>query len=512
MSSITPDRDDLHEPRLELDFAVFAWFFAMAVVFQLARGDMGLFPELRSTPNGTTLGDGLVPQIWFASALLTLAVPHKVWCLVLLAMAGLLDFWWRLPVSTASLYFHAAVSGLILFTALCLFAKHRSLQISPSAFIESFRAPLLGLLVVLFCVSAFHKLTRAATYASVDFFRLLGRYYIPLLPENGGPRLLMWFFTVAGEATIGAALLFRRTRLAGLVLGVGFACLVGSIVYGFGSIVLASLIPLTAVSFLAKPLDRVALTRFLRGLARPQTWRLVFVVAVAAVFLLDHATGFTLADRGSLFAPADEPTTADVLTLMQVVWFALSTSAFVAVIVSVGRYGRAIVAHVHVPLGWAAFALPALFLFSEVGVYAGLKDRPNIAMFSGVQVASCAPNHLVMRGRFYSSLFHRDLLLVRAPGGEARGIPVRSLQARSDWAKRHGERDTLVEAFRGGTVTRLHEGVEEPFDLAALDDVSADSWLEAVLPSRLFWFYPLSEADLRCSMPDLFPAEIATPQ
>ena len=107
------DRDDLNEPRLELDFAVFAWVFAMAVVFQLARGDIGLFPELRSTPNGSTLGDGLVPQIWFGCALLTLAVPHKVWCLMLLAVAGLLDFWRRLPVSTASLYFHAVVSGLI---------------------------------------------------------------------------------------------------------------------------------------------------------------------------------------------------------------------------------------------------------------------------------------------------------------------------------------------------------------------------------------------------------------
>jgi len=186
---------------------------------------------LRSTPNGSTLGDGLVPQIWFGCALLTLAVPHKVWCLMLLAVAGLLDFWWRLPV-TASLYFHAVVSGLILFAALCVFAKPRSLWISPSAFIESFRAPLLGLLVVLFCVSAFHKLTRAATYSSVDFFRLLGRYYVPFLPASGGPRLLMWFFTVAGEATIGATLLFRQTRLMGLVLGVGFACLVGSIVYG----------------------------------------------------------------------------------------------------------------------------------------------------------------------------------------------------------------------------------------------------------------------------------------
>jgi hypothetical protein len=193
---------------------------------------------------------------------------------------------------------------------------------------------------------------------------------------------------------------------------------------------------------------------------------------------------------------------------MQVLWFVLSTMAFVAVVVAAWRHGTAIVAQVRLPLGSVACVLPALFLLSEVGVYTGLKDRPNIAMFSGVRVASCAPNHLVMRGRFYSSVFHRDLLLVRTPGGQTSGIPVLSLQARSDWAKRHGERDPLVEAYRSGNITRLHAGVEEPFDLAALDGAAADSWLEGVLPHRLFWFSPLSEADLRCSMPDLFPANV----
>jgi len=509
---MTQESDDIQGQRLELDFSVFAWFLAMAVLFQLARGDMGLFRELRSTPNGSTLGDGLFSQIWFGSALLTLAFPHRVWSLVLLAFAGVLDFWSRLPVSTASLYFHAVVSAQVLFTALCLVVKHRRFRISPALYIESLRAPMLGLLGVLFCIAAFHKLTAAATYSSAEFFRLLGRYYLPFLPANGGPRLLMWLLTVGGEATIGVALLFRRTRLGGLVLAVGFACLVGAIIYGFGAIVLASLVPLAFVSFVAEPLKRLRLTRFLSGRATPQMWRFAFVLAVAALFLRDHALGFTLADRAELFPPGDAPTTADVLTSMQVLWFAVSTMAFVAVVVAAWKHGTAIVAQLHLPLGTVACVLPALFLLSEVGVYTGLKDRPNIAMFSGVRVASCAPNHIVMRGRFYSSLFHRDLLLLRTPGGQASGIPLPSLRARSDWAKRRGERDPLVEAFRNGSVTRLHGGIEEPFDLTALDGGSANSWLEAISPRRLFWFSPLSEADLRCSMPDLFVAQAGSPK
>jgi hypothetical protein len=502
---MTPDAAALPKQRLDLDFSVFAWLFAMAVLFQLARGDMGLFPELRSTPDGSGLGDGFSAQVWFGCALLTLAFPGRVWCLVLLSLAGLLDFWWRLPISTASLYFHAVVSSQIVFTTVWLVVKHRTLRISPDTFIESLRASMVGLLGVLFCFAAFHKITPGATYASAEFFRWLGRYYVPFVPQDGGPRLLTWFMTVSSEVTIGTALLFRRTRLGGLVLGIGFACLVGSIVYGFGAIVLASLMSLGAASLVAEPLDRLALTRFLRTRATPQTWRLAFVLAVAAVFFLDHARGFTLADRGALFAPGDQPTTADVLTYMQVLWFALSTTALVAVVVAARTHGAAIVRSVHRPLGYAAYALPALFFLSEVGVYAGVKDRPNIAMFSGLSVASCAPNHLVMRCRFYSSLFHRDLLLVRVPGREAVGIPPLSLQARADRAKRYGERDAVVDQFRHGTITRLRGGVEEPFDFDALEEVTASSWLAAALPPRLFWFYPVGEADLRCSMPDLFP-------
>jgi hypothetical protein len=502
---MTGDAAALPKQRLDLDFSVFAWLLAMAALFQLARGDMGLFRELRSTPDGTGFGDGFFAQVWFGCALLTLAFPRRVWCLVLLSLAELLDFWWRLPLTTASLYFHAVVSSQIVFTTVWLVAKRRTLRISPETLIESLRASMVGLLGVLFCVAAFHKLTRGATYESAEFFRRIGRYYVPHLPQAGGPSLLTWFITVGGEATIGTALLFRRTRLGGLVLGVGFACVVGSIVYGFGAIVLASLMSLEVASLVAEPLDRLALTRFLRTSATPQTWRIAFVLAVAALFFVDHARGFTLADRAGLFAPGHQPTTADVLTYMQVLWFTLSTTALVAVVVAARTHGAAIIRSVHRPLGYAAYALPALFCLSEVGVYAGVKDRPNIAMFSGLRVASCAPNHLVMRGRFYSSFFHRDLLLVRAPGRETIGIPALSLRARADRAQRYGERDPMVDEFRHGMITRLRGGVEQPFDLDALEEVTAGSWLEAALPPRLFWFSPVGERDLRCSMPDLFP-------
>jgi len=175
------------------------------------------------------------------------------------------------------------------------------------------------------------------------------------------------------------------------------------------------------------------------------------------------------------------------------------------VVVAARTHGPALAWSVRRPLGYTAYAVPALFFLFEVGVYAGVKDRPNVAMFSALRVASCAPNHVVMRGRFYSSYFHRDLLIDRLPGREAIGIPALSLRARADRAKRYGERDPLVDQFRHGTLTRLRGRVEEPFDFNNLAEVTANSWLEAALPPRLFWFSPVGETDLRCSMPDIFP-------
>jgi hypothetical protein len=153
-----------------------------------------------------------------------------------------------------------------------------------------------------------------------------------------------------------------------------------------------------------------------------------------------------------------------------------------------------------------------LFLaLSEFGLYAGLKDSPAFTMFAGLRVKSCMPNHYIARDRLLSSYFYRDLLFVSTAQDKRIGIPLLSLRAKWDRSRRYGAPDPLVENYRNSTVTRMRAGVEEPFKFEDLDNIKASSWIEVVLPRRLFFLEPAAEEDLRCSMPDLFTAAPRSP-
>jgi hypothetical protein len=342
--------DTDHRNSSELDFAIFAWFFALAVLFQLARGDMGLFAALRDTPNGFTFGDGPVPQLWFCCALLTLVFPDSVLSLALLALADITDFWWRLPVVTPSIYFQALIAAQVLVTA-ALIAVRRKLRVKRGEFIENLRKPLLGLLIGLFFFAAFHKLTAAAQSDSAEFFRLIAGYYVPWFPVWRIPNDLFWLCTIAGEMAIALMLFFHRSRSIGLLLCIGFACFIGSTVYGFGAIVLAAVMPLLVTRLLFEPLTRVPLGRLICYRAATVRWRAASAFAVVAVFLIDHKRSFMLADRRWLFVSGAKLQTRDVLTLMQWMWFILSTTILGCAILAAFRYRSSIAAKLrHAPL------------------------------------------------------------------------------------------------------------------------------------------------------------------
>ena len=491
-------------PTSSLDLPVFATVFALAVIFQLARGDMGLFPEWRATPNGATLGDGWVPQVWFAAALLTLARP-RVWSLVLLAACGVFDLWWRLPVSSPSIFFHGLVSAQLLVTAVGAVVAERSLRITGESYIERLRAPLLSLLVILFAFAVFHKFTSTAFYWTSGFFDLLTSYYAPFYPADGIPVSVHWGLTVGGEAILGAALFFRRTRALGVLACVAFACFVGMVVYGFGSIVMAAAFSLGASALLLEPIRRSRLVRGLGKRASAGTWRLALTFALACVFLLDHESGFTLADRGWMFEAGEKPGLADVITPMQVVWFAISTGLLVSVSLAFLEYGPRVLAHGPRPANLVAFSVAVVFVLSEVGLYVGLKETPNVAMFSGLRVKSRTPNHFIARDRLLNAYFHRDLVMVDPQDGEPRlGTPPLALRELQQREERLGVVDTWVETYRTAPhLTRLRDGREEAFEFAELADVEP-RWLEVLLPRRLFALRPATEPDLRASMPELF--------
>jgi hypothetical protein len=501
--------DTDHRNSSELDFAIFAWFFALAVLFQLARGDMGLFAALRDTPNGFTFGDGPVPQLWFCCALLTLVFPDSVLSLAVLALADVTDFWWRLPVVTPSIYFQTLIAAQVLVTA-AVIAVRRKLRVAAGEFIEYFRKPLLALLVGLFFFAAFHKLTAAAHSESAGFFRLIAGYYAPWFPAWRIPNGIFWLATVTGEMAIALMLFFQGSRSLGLLLCIGFACFVGSTVYGFGAIVLAAVVPLVVPRLLFEPLTRVPWGRFILCRAAALRWRATSAFVLAAVFLVDHKHGFTLADRPGLFISGAKLQTRDVLTLMQWMWFMLSTTILACAILAALRHRSTLAAKLRpAPLAWL---LPFYLILSEAGLYTGLRNYPSFGMFSGLTVKSCNPNHYIARDYLLRSGFHRDLLLVTDEHGNRIAIPALSLREKWRWSERHGTNDPLVDTYRHGMITRLRAGVEQPFDIETLKDLRPGTLFEILLPRRLFYLEPALASDLRCSMPELFASPKRSPQ
>src|SRR5947199_2906906 len=103
--------------------------------------------------------------------------------------------------------------------------------------------------------------------------------------------------------------------------------------------------PLVATQLIFEPLRNSAVARFLFSHATKKTWRLCFAIAAGLLFLVDHARGFTLADRQGLFDPIGKKLqTADVLTIMQVVWFMFSTTVLGCALVGAWRYKGGIAA------------------------------------------------------------------------------------------------------------------------------------------------------------------------
>lgn len=505
-TSSTEDPGSVDQPRG--DFAVFVWFLALAVLFQLARGDMGLIRAWRASPGGSGFGDGLVPQIWFACGVMTLLLPHRVSVLALFTAAGVYDLWWRLPIVTPSIFFHGLVSAQVLLTLFYLALRNASRglgpRVTPAEFMSAFRASALALLLTLFLFAVLHKFTDTSRDWTAGFFHQIAKYYMPFFPMYSIPRGYYWLLTVGGEALIVALLAFRRTRPLAVLSGIAFACFVGTVVYGFGSIVLATFLALSATGRLFAPITRLAMVTRARNLLSPGTWRLVFAAAICSIFFLDHSSGFTMADRAWAFVPGREPGTFDVLTPMQFAWFAISTPVLISALVAWCRC-RSKILDPSPPLRLVvAYALAALLVVSELGIYAGVKTRPNVAMFSGVNVRGAEPNHQLFAARLLTSHFHRDLLIVTTSDGRSIAAPALALRALLDHERRHGAENKLLNQYRNAPIRRLRMGQESTFAFEDLDTVEPTSMLELLLPERLFYLEPEMEDGLMQSMPELF--------
>lgn len=201
-----------------LQFRIFAVLWGIAALFHMAHSS--------------------VFDIQLNLALLTVAAffvifrPSLFSCL-LLVLLQIFDAAFRMPFTTNHWIFSAFVNLTILQALLFLVFKHRSFEVREGELFKVF-APIVKIeVIILYFFAVFHKLNSgffdpAASCAT----ELLKAQNVGLvLPLNEALFVFNAYFTLTIELLIPLLLCFRATRIAGVVLGVVFHCILSYSTY-----------------------------------------------------------------------------------------------------------------------------------------------------------------------------------------------------------------------------------------------------------------------------------------
>ncbi|MGH7868893.1 MAG: hypothetical protein ACREP9_14980, partial [Candidatus Dormibacteraceae bacterium] len=241
---------------------LFASLWAVAALFHVlgpSGAAIGVFG------NPTVLG--LAHVVLAISAIWLLARPARNLPLMLLAVIGLITAWLEMPTLGNHWLVTAFVDLALLLSAL---GTLRAGRINRDRLAEAFLPTARWCLILFYSFAAFSKLNSAffdtavscSTYYFDESARSLG-FDTPLTVGAGGLSLLLPFVTVGTELSIPILLLNRRTRVLGVVLGLGFHSLIAldrvHLFIDFSSVLAAMFILFLPASFTLSALD------FLKG-------------------------------------------------------------------------------------------------------------------------------------------------------------------------------------------------------------------------------------------------------
>jgi len=441
-------------------FPVVTTAWALAILFHLSNSQWS-----GRSPTFLLLFGAAIAAVFWPTAPLSLAT---------LSILQIVQFWRRLPRAQTSEYFKFICGLCLLSTYARLALAQSTLRIEPEAWLRS-ALPLLRLaLSLLFLAAVLHKLNRDFLRAGVSFapaffercLRVFGRASPPWIQQSSS------YVTILVESTIGLGLLFPATRLAALLVLLGFFFIVGL----QGIVQFSSLMYASALWFFdEKTLAGVA--SFL-GSASPS--HLVF----ALVCLLLFSAALFLPRGGMLPVPA-------VTLFWAVLAFVLGRAMM--------RVGAlAVVSEPLFPLSAGQVVLLLLFTLNELGPYVGYKDWPSFRMYSNLATGFCG-NHLFLRAWIFVPFFksHREVTITAATKhllyvdhgetGETFYVPYSSLAAIARYHLRHPTPD--LDGLR-----RIEYRRQDASETEGLESFGRKgrSWLDFVLPARFFYHFPAS--------------------
>lgn len=339
---------------------LFACCWSLATLFHLARSDVPV--------------SSIVTALSLASSVAVYATRGGALAWGSLAVSGLLDLTWRLPLLTGSEHMTMSVYVAVLAALASILVRRRSLHVSPEELYTAMRPILGGLLIWVMVAAVFFKLNSDFLKPELSSApKLYDAFFGNLNLSSDGPfRSLTPVFTVGAELLMVVAFLSRGGRGYGVVTLWGMWLIIGVV----GIITFSSKLYALSIVFLSETVVHSATASVARALSDSASRRrLAFFVLLVLLVTL------------ALVQPAP---------IVLVVVFVFLAVPLVAVIL-VGRL------RMRAPLGapsipplsrWGVVLL-CLMVAHESLPFIRLKDWPTYRLYCDLHLYSCASNHLI---------------------------------------------------------------------------------------------------------------------
>jgi hypothetical protein len=270
--------------------------------------------------------------------------------------------------------------------------------------------------MIFYAIAAFHKLNYNFFFAQEgctgEFYHHITTFF-PFLPENTLLYQSFPYFTIAGELGIPLLLLFRHTRNAGILVGLGFhaflALDVSKCFFNFSATMFAVLSLFLSDSFESRLIQRLnSFYGYLGEELCPQTIRLLRMCRLAFVITLLACLGMSL--WGKYYK---------VLTVLyisrQSLWWVFSTLVMWLFITTEAQYftkARNETFLARPPLGQALLVI--LLVLNGLSPYLGVKSGGSFDMYSNLQIGiGRQTNHFLIPQSLDLFGWLGDLVLIR---------------------------------------------------------------------------------------------------
>ncbi len=393
--------------------------YATATAFKLDR--LGLFSfawAFASLLHCLTFGERLNAQHPFSLALVVAAalvvlIPQSVWLFLVMLCVSMCNTIDWMPIEPNHILFEFIINVGILAalgsTIARLYAnKHLAHGLaSPAVRTALFNAfaPFVRIsLVILYFYAVLHKLNWDYFNVDISCSTFLLKTYgarLPFLLDNAFFRWGAVWGTIIIEAAIPLLLCFRKTRSAGILLGMGFhfflALHPAQGLYSFSGLLFALYLLFVPVQF---PEKVHLLAQSLLGKAQP------WATAAIRAFICLGVVGLVASGRS-----------AHTLSLAGLTLWLCWGLALIATFVLFLRSNTAAPerATTLFRVQPAAFWLiPALVFFNGMNPYLGLKTEKSFAMFSNLRTEGGISNHLLISSPLHLTNLQQDLVDIQA--------------------------------------------------------------------------------------------------